>query len=217
MDPILIEAPVGGVAVRLRPPQKNGGPHILMLHGWSGDEKVMWVLQSVLPAEAFLVAARGIHPLPMGGYHWSDSPATTQVGFNDFEPAVAALKTTLRALQSSHGFGRKPFLLMGFSQGAALSFAAVREGMEAAGIIALAGFVPYGDLQGFENLPIFWGHGSHDELVPVERAREDVKRLLDGAAMVHFCEADVGHKLGIECTRGLDYWLRDRLDHEGKN
>jgi phospholipase/carboxylesterase len=216
-NPILIEAPVGGVAVRLREPQKDGGPHILMLHGWSGDAKVMWVLESVLPAEAFLVAARGIHPLPMGGYHWSDSPASTQVGFNDFEPAVAALKTTLHALRSSHGFGRHPFLLMGFSQGAALSFAAARDGMGTAGIIALAGFVPYGDLQGFEDLPIFWGHGSHDELVPVERAREDVKRLLDAAAMVHFCEADVGHKLGIECTRGLKYWLRDRIGKEGKD
>jgi pimeloyl-ACP methyl ester carboxylesterase len=89
MDPILIEAPVGGVTVRLREPQRDSGPHILMLHGWSGDEKVMWVLQSVLPSEAFLVAARGTHPLPMGGYHWSDSPASTQVGFKDFEPAVA--------------------------------------------------------------------------------------------------------------------------------
>jgi phospholipase/carboxylesterase len=100
---------------------------------------------------------------------------------------------------------------MGFSQGAALAFAAAQGGMKVAGIIALAGFVPYGDLQGLENVPVFWGHGTHDELVPVERARKDVKRLLDGAAEVHFCEADVGHKLGIECTRGLKHWLRDRI------
>jgi predicted esterase len=216
-DPILIEAPVGGVPVLLRQPNLNGGPHILMLHGWSGDEKVMWVLQSVLPEDALIVAAQGIHPLPTGGYHWSDSPASTQVNFTDFDPAVAALSKTLQALKSSHGFGDETLLLMGFSQGVALSFAALRGGIEASGIIALAGFVPYGDLQGLKSIPVFWGHGTHDDLVPVERAREDVKRLLDAHVEVHYCEAEVGHKLGIECTRGLRYWLQDRILNERKD
>ena len=207
-NPQLIEAPIGGVAVRLRKPPDGSGLHVLMLHGWSGDESVMWVLQSVLPDDTFLVAPRGIHSLAMGGYQWSNSPASTQVAFEDFDPAVAALRTTLNTLRHSYGFGQTKLLLMGFSQGAALAFAAARAGISTAGIIALAGFVPHGNVGELESIPVFWGHGTHDDLVPVGRAREDVQRLLDARVEVHFCEADVGHKLGIECTHGLKEWLR---------
>ena len=215
-DPKWIDAPPGGVPVLLSQPQEGNGPHILMLHGWSGDEKVMWVLQSVLPADSFTVAARGIYPLPTGGYHWSDSPESTRVGFDDFDPAVDALRITLQALNVSHGFGSEPFLLMGFSQGAALAFAMLNEGIEMDAIIALAGFVPLGGLQGLTSIPIFWGHGRRDDLVPIERARSDVNRLLDSGVEVHFCEAEVGHKLGIECTHGLKQWIQGRILNERK-
>jgi predicted esterase len=207
-EPILIEAPAGGVPVRLRQPRKKGGLHLLMLHGWSGDEKVMWVLQSILPADSFIVAARGIHPLPDGGYHWSDTPASTEVTFEDFNRAVTAIRTTLNALKETHGFGQVPIVLMGFSQGAALAFSTARSGIRLAGIIALAGFVPHGVISVRQPLPIFWGHGIQDERVPIERARQDVKRLLDAGLEVHYCEAEVGHKLGIECTHGLRGWLQ---------
>lgn len=214
MEPRWIDAPAGGVPVLLRPSRDGLGPHILMLHGWSGDENVMWVLQSVLPADSFLVAARGIHPLPAGGYHWSVSPASIQVGFDDFEPAVTALKASLDALRASHQFGEQPFLLMGFSQGAALAFAATKGGLTVDAIIALAGFLPLGELQGMDSIPVFWGHGQRDTHVPIERARSDVQRLLDAGIEVQFCEADVGHKLGIECTRGLKRWMRGRILNE---
>jgi phospholipase/carboxylesterase len=178
------------------------------LHGWSGDENVMWVLQTLLPEDTFLISARGIHPLPMGGYHWSSSPASTEVAFNDFAPAIKALRTTLDMLHAAYGFGHEKTLLMGFSQGAALAFSAACDGIPTAGIIALAGFIPQGDVGALGRMPVFWGHGTHDDLVPVQRAREDVKRLLDASVEVHYCEADVGHKLGIECTRGLRRWLQ---------
>ena len=215
-DPILVDAPAGGVTVRMLPPSDSAQPHILMLHGWSGDETVMWVLQSVLPDGAFVVAARGIHALATGGYHWSDAPASTRVSFADFHPAIAAIKTTLSGLKNTHGFGGNPLLLMGFSQGAALAFAAVQAGLEVDGIISLAGFVPTGGLTAFRGLPVFWGHGTLDELVPIERACADVKRLLDADAQVQFCETEVGHKLGIECTRGLKTWLRGNYSPERK-
>ena len=212
MEPILIDSPPGGVAVRLLQPEDPEGLHILMLHGWSGDEKVMWVLQTVLPENAFIVSARGMYPLPLGGYHWSESPTSTEVGFEDFNPAIQSLQVTLGDLRSRFGFGDGQLLLMGFSQGAALAFSAVRQGIQASGVIALAGFVPLGDLSGLGGLPVFWGHGLRDELVPVERAREDVKRLLDQGVEIQYCETDVGHKLGIECTRGLKVWLQGKFN-----
>jgi phospholipase/carboxylesterase len=97
---------------------------------------------------------------------------------------------------------------MGFSQGAALAFAATFLGrLQPAGIVSLAGFLPQGELKNVKDLPIYWGHGISDTLVPIERAREAVLMLKRAGADVVLCEAGVGHKVGLECTRGLKEWF----------
>ena len=57
------------------------------------------------------------------------------------------------------------------------------------------------------SLPVYWGHGTQDDQVPVERARRDVARLRQAGVDVSYCEADVGHKLGADCLLGLASWL----------
>jgi predicted esterase len=46
--------------------------------------------------------------------------------------------------------------------------------------------------------------------VPVERARRDVEILRAASVDVAYCEAEVGHKLGIDCLHGLKTWLEAR-------
>ena len=131
----------------------------------------------------------------------------------DFKPAISAVDQTLETLGNEHAFDREKLVLMGFSQGAALCFA-LAETLQTTpkAVIALAGYYPEGEPGRIAQIPVFWGHGIRDELVPVERAREDVKMLEDLGANVQYCETDVGHKLGIECTRGLKNWLRNLDD-----
>jgi predicted esterase len=78
-------------------------------------------------------------------------------------------------------------------------------------IIAAAGFLPKGDFTDLRGLPIFWGHGTRDEWIPIEKARGDAMILRDFKADIRFCETDVGHKLGLECLDGLDGWIEDVL------
>jgi phospholipase/carboxylesterase len=126
-----------------------------------------------------------------------------------------AILPVVDELAAEDGLDRDEIILMGFSQGAAISFALAGLGMLVPrAIICLAGFLPQGDLSLFAGLPVFWGHGTQDELVPAERARMDVERLHKAGADVTYCEADVDHRLGIECTRGLKGWLKTLLKGE---
>jgi len=75
------------------------------------------------------------------------------------------------------------------------------------GVAALAAYLPSGNLDGVQDLPVFWSHGTRDSTVPVERARADVDRLRAAGADVDYCETDAGHKVGIECMRALRSWL----------
>jgi len=207
-EPVLRPAPPEGVPYRLKVNASGANLAVLMLHGWSGDENVMWILETVLPPARLIAAPRGLYPLKTGGYQWSQGPGSLKSTMLDFQSAVDAVRAVVDELVQCDQLALDRLILMGFSQGAALSFSLASIGtFRPLGLICLAGFVPQGRVDSLRELPVFWGHGNQDELVPVERAHRDLDRLTSAGVEVSYCEADVGHRLGIECTRGLKSWI----------
>jgi phospholipase/carboxylesterase len=181
-----------------------------MLHGLGGNEHSMWALDSALPGDALIVSPRGLFPMGAESNSWVIPSLTGWPTVHDFESSVRALVQMTKELEAEASLDRENLILMGFSQGAALAFTAAPE-LAPAALIAAAGFIPQGDLPGLHGLPVFWGHGSFDEWIPITRARKEVKVLLELGAEVDFCETDVGHKLGLECLQGLRKWLRMQM------
>jgi len=179
---------------------------VVLLHGLTGDENVMWGLEPVIPPAARVLSPRAPFPFAGGGYSWVnpvDGPAPGMPAFR--EPAIALA----RLIDAAGGQeAPRPLVLMGFSQGSALALSAVAFGaLHPAAVVVMAGLLPAGNLPALHALPVFWGHGRQDELIPVARARADVERLTSAGAAVTYCEADVGHKLGAECLKGVRTWL----------
>ena len=80
-------------------------------------------------------------------------------------------------------------------------------------IAGLSGFLP----RNFESFTydqplagkrIFIAHGNRDKFVEVEKARQSVHLLKKAGADVTYCEDDVGHKLSINCFRGLENFFK---------
>jgi phospholipase/carboxylesterase len=188
-------------------------PLVLLLHGWTGDETVMWVFAARLPKAAWLVAPRGLFPALPGGYGWQPHRVGSWPAVDDFLPSVTALQAFL-SVDNFPSADLAQIHLIGFSQGAALSFAFTHYyPQRVASIAALSGFMPSGILPPFTfaHIPVFWAHGSQDDLVPIERARGAVQALQEGELQVDYCEHDVGHKLNAACFSGLQAFYRDRL------
>ncbi len=193
----LLHSP-GGMTYRLK---EGGGAPIILLHGLTGDEDSMWPFLSALPAGRPVAAPRAPYAWPEGGYSWVEGPRR---GLDAYAPASRALADLIETL----GPGQP--ILVGFSQGAAMAFAATALlDIDPLAVVALSGLVPQGILAGLRDKPVFWAHGLRDDRVPIEAARGDVRRLRDAGAQVEFCESDVGHKVGVECLRGLRTWLTD--------
>lgn len=191
-----------------QPPGPGPYPLVLMLHGWTGDEDVMWVFADRLPARAMLIAPRGLHLTPLGGWGWHPHKGQGWAVVDDFRPAVQALCDLLQP----HIFPQIDFTqmsLIGFSQGAALSYTlALLHPERVQAVAGLAGFLPEGAEVLAEGRPlqgkrVFAAHGTQDQMVPVERARQAVAILESAGAEVDYCEAKVGHKLSASCSRGL--------------
>jgi predicted esterase len=169
-----------------------------MLHGYGGDETVMWVFSSALPPTWKVLAFRGIEPVDDGGYRWHRGRRWPPPDATVFAPAVEALRVAVK---------EDDVLWIGFSQGAALALCCAAFGLPTVGVACLAGYLPAGVPALRSGLPVFWSHGRQDDKVPIESARAAAALLQSWHVRLEFCETDSGHKVGADCLRGLRRWL----------
>ena len=192
---------------------------LLLLHGWTGDENSMWVFTQHLPPNYWILAPRGPYPSSEGGYSWREvTPSSWGLAsVEDLCPSVEALVKFVDDWAGSTSVDVTQFDVMGFSQGAALAYTlALLYPHRVRRLAALAGFIPSGGevmtvRQPLAGKPVFVAHGTADKLVSVERARESVAILEKSGARVTLCEAEVGHKVGGECMRGLEKFFSSVL------
>jgi len=197
--------------LKVQPPQESTtGPIFLLIHGWTGDENAMWVFASRLPQNAWMIAPRAPHPSPLGGYSWAKHKSGEWPWLADFRPSVEALLDLLETLPEHIDVDVSKVNLVGFSQGGTLAYSlALLHPERVAKVAGLASFLPERcqeviTKQPLAGTPIFVGHGTLDELVPVEMAHQAVEGLRQAGAQVSYCETEVGHKLGADCFNALE-------------
>jgi phospholipase/carboxylesterase len=207
----------GDWIVRVKPPEQTANTRtMLLIHGWTGNETVMWIFTNRLPKNYWLFAPRA--PVPAGGgYAWlpHDGGWPTLEDFT--APAEALLQAFARWAEQA-GAPHDTFDVMGFSQGAAMAYAlAALYPHKVNRVLALAGFLPRDDQGGEPHTPgryaalkgkdIYIAHGSQDDIVPVRMAEEAVQTLQTAGAQVTYCASDTGHKLSASCLRGLEEFI----------
>lgn len=191
---------------------------LLLIHGLTGDENSMWVFTRNLPAHFWMVAPRAPYKAEPGGYSWREKFDSSEFGrptIEQLRPRADELIRLVDEYAASAGIDATTFDVMGFSQGAAMSNVLAflyPHRVRKTGI--LAGFVP----SGLEQLtperplagkPFFVTHGTRDEMVSIDRARESIAILERAGAQVTYCEDDVAHKVSVNCLRALKDFLAD--------
>lgn len=201
--------------LKVRLPEGDGDyPVFLLNHGWTGDEDSMWVFATRLPPDAILIAPRAPYRSKLGGYSWVEQKSGDWPWLGDFRPAVEAYLKLLENLTEYMEADLSRVNLVGFSQGGAFSYAFALLHPERVDMLAgLASFLPERceeivKERSLVDVPVFVGHGTEDELVPIEMARRSVRMLMQAGADVSYCETEVGHKLGADCFRAFEDFFR---------
>lgn len=188
------------------------GPHpvIFLIHGWTGDERSMWVFASRLPHNALLIAPRAPyvsqHP-EFGGFSWVPERGASFSSLEMFKPALLSFENLLPILAKELPGNFDRFGMLGFSQGAAFSYAfAMQHAARVSRLAALAGFLPAesaSQLADLAGTPVLIAHGTQDETVPIAMARQARTSLEAAGIKVSYCESETGHKLGANCAKQL--------------
>ena len=102
--------------VRLPPDVSGPVPAIVMVHGWLGNENVMWAFASALPGRALAISMRA--PVESdGGYGWmqADRVEPSGDGAGSFEQGLAALREFVIQIPRAYPVDPGRVALMGFS------------------------------------------------------------------------------------------------------
>ena len=204
-----------GLPHRVRVPLVEGRhPALIMLHGLDGNEDVTWVFARTAGPEWLILTPRA--PLASAsGFSWYPSAPPDRVPESAaFAAALSVLEKFIDGAVGSYPIDLRRIVLLGFSQGAALSYSyAFKHRARLSGLAALAGFIPATapPIPPLNSLPILILHGTLDDRVSIEFARVARDRLQASDAAVTYEESAIGHKLSAQGMRTLSAWLTTRL------
>jgi phospholipase/carboxylesterase len=192
-----------------RPAEGDALGALVLFHGRGADEHDLLPLLDALDPERRLdgYCPRGPLALPPGGAHWYAVPRVGHPDPPTFAEGFAAAAGFVDDLPHEN------VVLGGFSQGAVMSLAVgLGEGRpRPKAVIAFSGFIPEveGWSLGGEPWPaIAIGHGTYDEIIPVELGRRARDRLLAAEATVLYRESPMGHAIDPGFVSDLRPFLR---------
>lgn len=197
---------------------KNTAPTLFLLHGYGSNEEDLFSLAVNLPDQYNLISLRAPYPLHDFGYAWyAIDFSKSDSKWSDDKQGILSKNLILQFIQEAcdvYQLDTSKLTLMGFSQGAILSYAiALSSPQMIKRVVALSGYIhkPFlsenFEKNNFEHLQIYTSHGIFDQIVPIEWA-EKTPVLLNHLNIKHHYETFVaGHTVCTKNFHSLAHWL----------
>ena len=210
----------------LEPEERRGRPPLLlMLHGVGSHERDLFELAPYMDGRFHVVSARAPFTLAPGAYAWFHvqfTPTGPIINPQEAEQSRQVLILFIGELVQAYDLDPKRVYLLGFSQGAIMSFsvALTRPDVEA-GVVAHSGRIlpeikpliaPPEQLRG---LPVFVVHGLYDEVLPIHYGRAARDLLSALPVDLTYREYPIGHHVSADTLSDIQAWLKERLDGQG--
>jgi phospholipase/carboxylesterase len=148
---------------------------------------------------------------------WYDISAS-EFGRDDDEDSVRSSQVDINALierEKERGIAADKILIGGFSQGCAMTFqTGLRYPEKLGGLLCLSGYLPLEASfeaersEANKNIPIYYGHGLEDQVIPVTRAQQTLALLQKNGYSVEWHEYDMPHSVCMEEIIDISNFLK---------
>ena len=200
------------------------GPHptILTLHGRGANAFDLLGLAPYLCSGKFLlICPQAPLETPIGpgatGYAWYP----LSLGGPPDVPAIVSAREKLEEFLDSamnrYSIDPKKLVVLGFSQGGVMAYTlALKNPQRFAALAALSCWLPEetfdrAPAEKAQSLPTLIQHGTRDELINVDRARNSVEKLRSWRVPVTYREYDMGHEINAHSLGDLSAWLQEKV------
>ncbi len=196
--------------------EKN--PLLLLLHGYGSNEEDLFSFAAQLPDEYIIISARAPYNLPPYGHAWY--AIDFDADMNKFSDEVQArqsrdlIATFIDEAINAYPIDKEKVTLIGFSQGAILSYAvALTYPEKIQRVAALSGYLNADIIEkdfhhkDISKLRFFISHGMVDQVIPVEWARKAPEFLKTLGLETEYHEYPVGHGVAPQNFYDLLNWI----------
>ncbi|GLB51888.1 phospholipase [Neptunitalea chrysea] len=200
----------------------NETPVLFMFHGYGSNEEDLFSFASELPEDIFVISVQAPYQLPPYGYAWYaiefDANGAKWSDDNQARASRDLMANFITEACEYYNLTKDNVTLLGFSQGTILSYAvALSYPEKVKNVIALSGYINKDILQedyqslDHKNLNFYVSHGTVDQVLPIEWAR-DSKKVLDALNINYvFEEYPVGHGVAPQNFYSFKNWLANKI------
>ena len=199
----------------------KNAPVLIMFHGYGSDENDLFSFANELPKELFIISVRAPYKMQPYGNAWYAINFDEDKGkWSDTQQAIKSrdlIAGFIDEVTTIYPVNKNNVTLLGFSQGSILSYSVAFTYPEKVNqIIALSGYINH-DLHTlksqnhYKNLAFFCSHGTVDQVIPVDWARQTTTVLKSLAIDHKYKEYPVGHGVAPQNFHDLKAWLEGKL------
>lgn len=195
-------------------------PLLVLLHGYGSNELDLFSFAEELPKELLIVSLRAPYEMGMGGYAWYaitlDATNNKYSDLNQARKSMNTIASLIDELKVKYNTNPNNTFLLGFSQGAILSYAlSFNFPNKIQHVVALSGYLNEellpASIENKFTTDYYISHGSVDQVIPVEMAKK-ASPYLDSLGLQNvYSEYPVGHGVAPQNFFSFKTWIEERL------
>ena len=193
---------------------------LLLLHGYGSNKEDLFSFAAELPDEYYVISVQAPYDLMYGSYAWYainfDADENKFSDLNQARQSRDLIVDFIDELVSIYAIDKEKVMLIGFSQGAILSYSiALSYPERISKIVAMSGYLNTEianenfEQNNFSNLKIFASHGTVDQVIPVDWARKTSPILEKLGIQFVYKEYPVGHGVAPQNFYDFRKWLEE--------
>jgi phospholipase/carboxylesterase len=202
------------------------GPHptILTLHGRGANALDLLGLAPYICGGKFLmICPQGPLETPIGpgasGYAWYPMSMGGPPDVGAILSSREKLQQFLDACLKRYPIDGKKLVVLGFSQGGVMAYSLALSNPERfAGLAVLSSWLPQELIprlsisnDAVQSLPTIVQHGSQDQMIEIQRAKDSVERLRALHVPLTYRDYDMGHEITPRSLTDLSAWLEEKI------
>ena len=192
-------------------------PLLLLLHGYGSNERDLFSFTAYIPETYHVVSLQAPLSMSHESFAWFPIHFTESMerwtNPNEVKKAIDYITKFLLYYEDKEMYDSNRIFLVGFSQGAMLSYAHGLCSKAVKGIAALSGYIDprFVDFTNKEISSIYVSHGTQDMVVPYAWAEQSVEKLNAYGISPEFHSYPQGHGINQDNLTTVIQWLQEQL------